>query len=445
VRTASTFPIASLWAAALLGCAAPSATKPSGHAEITKDTTAQQAYTPPVPGVAPSAKGLSPSGKAPCARFSCPAGMTVKVQENVSNDAQYWRCDGESSEAIPILGCVKAEIVEQGATLNGKKEGPWISPRGSGWRDVGFYKDGRLHGEYREIREGKVYTEATFEMGQIQTRRRLHGNGGVKEFGRYKDGEMQGEWKSWHPDGALASSEHYENGRLQGRSAHYSPAGEVLSEAFHRAGRAHGPTRKFQGEILVLEEHWVDGRRHGAAVTRDPQTGHRLSEGRYDQGSKAGEWRSYRRGELYQTEEFIQGRLTKRCTFAGGRRCTEFAATRSAAGCRVTLPEGKHIIARSDSELFEAIDCPQGQRPEIDWETEQVFVARFSRQSNAGRRWTSFREKDRVILQLQVGFACQGTRIKMHAEPTISIVETGGLPLHYRLETVPNPRCGAIP
>ena len=107
-------------------------------------------------------------------------------------------------------------------------------------------------------------------------------SGALREIGRYNEGEKHGRWRSWHPNGTLATDGTFVRGKRVGPHADWNPDG---SPRWLR-------TYDAQGELHGVEKWWH--------VTGEP-----LGVAEYVHGQHVGTWKQWRAdGMLILYEEF---------------------------------------------------------------------------------------------------------------------------------------------
>tara|TARA_R100001463_G_scaffold13391_1_gene35729 strand:- start:1734 stop:2192 length:459 start_codon:yes stop_codon:yes gene_type:complete len=83
--------------------------------------------------------------------------------------------------------------------------------------DIGFYKDGKREGEWKEYHDnGKLFQVGSYKNGLKEGEfRSYHSSGELFIVSFWKSGEEDGEYVFYFYDGDLESITHYKNGKKQ--------------------------------------------------------------------------------------------------------------------------------------------------------------------------------------------------------------------------------------
>lgn len=86
--------------------------------------------------------------------------------------------------------------------------------------------------------------------------------------GMSRGGSWHGRWRTWHPDGGLASIQDWKAGSRHGVRVTFDPDGSVAERGRYLRGNAHGRWRRYHpnGRIASLKDHRL-GRLRGAYAT----------------------------------------------------------------------------------------------------------------------------------------------------------------------------------
>ena len=157
--------------------------------------------------------------------------------------------DEEGYDIIDIRGSAlqKAEkkdangvVIKEGYLLNGVKTGAWITyhPDNQLPQTITNWVDGVASGLYLEMNDrGQVELRASY------LNNKLDGAWGKYRFGRpthlaeYKEGELHGVYKEFNTrDGKILKEIHYKNGKYDGPYLFYNDEGEVTVQYEYRNG-----------------------------------------------------------------------------------------------------------------------------------------------------------------------------------------------------------------
>ena len=94
------------------------------------------------------------------------------------------------------------ELITNMTVKDGRKTGLVTQEQGSSGSEISHYKDGRLHGERRQMRAGKLVYLASYENGQRVWWQEIASNGLVSYTHQYTDGQAS---VSMHDDGKVYS------------------------------------------------------------------------------------------------------------------------------------------------------------------------------------------------------------------------------------------------
>lgn len=115
--------------------------------------------------------------------------------------------------------------------------------------------------------QGGLISRDDIENGQIVQRTTYHSNGTPSSYIPFVNGSIAGERKTFYADGEPATVEQWADNRQQGWTTVYEN-GERVSEVFYVNGCKHGIERRYRdGETLVQELTWANGRKHGPCYT----------------------------------------------------------------------------------------------------------------------------------------------------------------------------------
>lgn len=232
-------------------------------------------------------------------------------------------------------------------SLEGKKlrEGPFISYHDNGRiHKSGSYKNGLKTGEWKEFdKYGKLTKILTYEKGKINKRSRpdkikefatFHDNGRLKEKGKTKNGKRDGEWNFYNKNGdvirvvnydygnEISSNipqkveeffEYHSNGRIKTRGntldgkkdgvfTYYNPKGKIIKSVL------------FSNGVLIKDDdssaaNQIKKLKEGDHIAYH-KNGRIKETGRYANGKKEGEWRTYdKKGVVKFVTIFENGNL----------------------------------------------------------------------------------------------------------------------------------------
>lgn len=132
-----------------------------------------------------------------------------------------------------------------------------------------FYKDKKLHGEYR-----------TYEGGVL------------KQKAHYTEGKLDGPVESFE-DGRLLTYMWYKDNTPEGVTVTYASSGVIQSHGLHKKGRLDGAFLTYSEEgKLAQYVTYVDGLKHGPTVFYYP-SGMVLSHGQFVQDKEEGVFQKY--------------------------------------------------------------------------------------------------------------------------------------------------------
>ncbi|MEN0051243.1 MAG: hypothetical protein AAF806_29530 [Bacteroidota bacterium] len=140
-----------------------------------------------------------------------------------------------------IMKDINGSLVEEGFVKNGIKTGTWVQyhPEGKSIKTIASYIDGQLNGVYLEMdKHNRIVSRIGYKNGIY------HGPGAkyrtnrpVEEF-VYKDGKLHGKYKQYDDRyGTLVKEVDYKDGEIHGRMVQYNREEEVVLEYKYENGK----------------------------------------------------------------------------------------------------------------------------------------------------------------------------------------------------------------
>ena len=160
-------------------------------------------------------------------------------------------------------------IKEEGQYKDSKKDGKWtyyvIEQNRCLLQKEENYKDGQLHGEYKEFYlYGGIKIEAQYKEGKLEGNYKSYWeHGQLKEKGQYKDGKKEGNWRT--ENGHSWENISYKNGLKEGEY-------ERLLD-----GKEKG--------LLFTKGQYIEGKKEGEWITEDEDKSNIIFEN-YKNGKK---------------------------------------------------------------------------------------------------------------------------------------------------------------
>jgi antitoxin component YwqK of YwqJK toxin-antitoxin module len=205
----------------------------------------------------------------------------------------------------------EGKLITSLTVKEGRRTGLATEERGSNGTEVSHYKDGRLHGEQRETRAGKLVSLTSYENGQRVWWQQNESNGLVSYTHQYADGrasvDMTGDGKVYslhctptaRDDKALSvvcgfdaprttriydgtnkvsRIETWHNGELMERKAGDSDYA-ARSEVAFKAGKKHGRERLTRADgTAEIDIEWTHGVKDGREIHYDETGKKKVSE-----------------------------------------------------------------------------------------------------------------------------------------------------------------------
>lgn len=131
-------------------------------------------------------------------------------------------------------------IVEDGFLKNGVKQGPWLTyervfiyPK-----SLTHYENGIVNGIYMEFTtSGQVALQAVYRNNKLNGPWSRYKGGRMEASAYYKDGELHGVYKEFMPlFGRLQQEIHYKNGKQDGPYRYYDDEGRITMEYVYKNG-----------------------------------------------------------------------------------------------------------------------------------------------------------------------------------------------------------------
>ena len=138
---------------------------------------------------------------------------------------------------IPFTGEVSSifhDSIFKGMVVNGKRDGKWVlydNDLDKTIRGIGFYKDGKYHGE------GLNY----------------HKNGQLSHKFFYDNGKLVGEWIEYHKSGKLKLKRNYINGEREGEGLSYYENGQLFTKVNYKNGKREGDFLSYDEDGNLVE------------------------------------------------------------------------------------------------------------------------------------------------------------------------------------------------
>lgn len=133
-------------------------------------------------------------------------------------------------------------ILEEGNTLNGKKEGAWMTYYSSN-RDKGKiktltnYHNGVKNGiDLTFAKNGTIETKSTFANGNLNGAYAKFKSSRKLEEATYSNGQLTGVYRTFYNTGKLQQESHYSNGKKHGKSTYYNQEEEITMEYEYKNG-----------------------------------------------------------------------------------------------------------------------------------------------------------------------------------------------------------------
>ncbi len=179
-------------------------------------------------------------------------------------------------------------LERSGGFINDKEEGKWLFYGKTEEDTIGFtfYKNGLLHGKRVRFNEkgDTVYLENYYEHKEHGVQKSYHKNGTLKSIEVMNHGNKEGTFKKWFDNGQLEALLYYKNDLREGQATFYFANGQMAILENWKAGKQNGTMK-----------HWE-------------QDGQLVVSGNYKNHKKHGVWKTYSsEGKLIKTEEYMNG------------------------------------------------------------------------------------------------------------------------------------------
>ncbi len=185
-----------------------------------------------------------------CGETSTPAASdagTAELQATETNSTASSETEGFFTEEVPGTELTRVfredkdgNIVEDGFLKNGIKQGPWLTyervfiyPK-----SLTHYENGIVNGIYMEFTtSGQVALQAVYRNNQLNGPWSRYKGGRMEASAYYKDGELHGVYKEFMPlFGRLQKEIHYKNGQQDGLYRYYDDEGRITMEYMYEKG-----------------------------------------------------------------------------------------------------------------------------------------------------------------------------------------------------------------
>lgn len=211
-----------------------------------------------------------------------------------------------------------------GEYLDNKKTGTWIDyryeeddptfgtiPEGN-IRIKSLWQQGKLHGAREHYSfKGILYRKETYDNGDKTGSYSEYyvNNGQQKLAGELLKGAKTGQWQSWFEDGMLAASQEFKDDVLHGKSEQYYSNGQLKQQANYWQGKLDGKlSQYFQNGKPQSHEQWVKGQKEGEA-SYFHNNGKLAEKGTFLRDRKEGLWQTFwTNGEKRTEGSYISNR-----------------------------------------------------------------------------------------------------------------------------------------
>ncbi len=113
---------------------------------------------------------------------------------------------------------------------------------------------------------GELQAREKIQGGERVQRVAYHPNGVPAAVNFYENQKIEGERHTFLPDGEPATIEHWTQDAQHGETTLFE-YGEKRAEVPYVKGKRQGVERRYRGDEVVQEIHWVDGQRQGPTYT----------------------------------------------------------------------------------------------------------------------------------------------------------------------------------
>ncbi|RSK35257.1 hypothetical protein EI290_06045 [Hymenobacter metallilatus] len=229
-----------------------------------------------------------------------------------------------------------------GQYLDGNMSGEWKWYRPNGNLNlVRQYEKGHQEGKEEHFTNtGRVSLRNQYHNDELDGySESFYDHGQLRRAGYYTNGEQQGTWRQYYVTGQLSEEYNLQSGSLHGQTRSFTPGGQLTQERWIEYGRdlnvtSYDSTGRVVDRITLLptsrtitkhypngkplvESSWLcydnqgtekwltpagkpeivvemdQGKQHGMYRAYHPFTGKLLAEGRYVEGRREGEWKTY--------------------------------------------------------------------------------------------------------------------------------------------------------
>ena len=256
---------------------------------------------------------LPAAGSAPSLRG--PQGQTPRGWETIDNfkgiAVREYRELHEGTDRISVIGT---------RTERGEAHGPeWTFwPNGTP-RIKRVWARGALEGLYQAwFKSGRLRIEGHYLAdGRVGKWRRLTEAGTVITASEYKDGQLHGAFREYYVNGNPKSERQFSGGLQTGLETRWGKGGAVELEGHWLAGKRHGPWKEVRRKLgsSRFEGHFEHDLREGPWIERS-MSGAKVAEGMYVKGQLEGERTTWR----------TDGSLSTRASYEGGKETGPFVA-----------------------------------------------------------------------------------------------------------------------
>jgi len=190
-------------------------------------------------------------------------------------------------------------VVNEANYLHGKEHGRQMSMDSRGYREISFYNNGEIEGEYiRYYPNGNKQQEGSYDSGSAETGRWRYWSedGDIQREEHYLNGKLNGERRTYYADKRPQSIEEYTDGKLNGKRIEYHESDKISYEYNYLNGKMDGVFRAYlDGKIwreciyeedrIISEKEYKNGKLNILRII--DETGKLTDVQQYDETGKS--------------------------------------------------------------------------------------------------------------------------------------------------------------
>ena len=215
---------------------------------------------------------------------------------------------------IPALIFAQTDSIVNYTDINGMKQGYWIKKDANGQKIYeGYFKNNIPYGIMRRF-HGNGVVKAIMEFDKNDQKKvkvtYFDDTGELSAKGFFYDKKRDSTWQYFGQSAMLVGEEHYVKGKKHGVSKKYYPSGKIVEEIWYKNGKLDGPwIRYYENGNMRMKTQQINDKRIGDFYSYFAD-GKVEIKGFYENDLKDGIWKKFDdKGKVIKEMKFTEGKL----------------------------------------------------------------------------------------------------------------------------------------